>query len=96
MNEKVSVALAELAVDLRLKYKIDTEMQRGKKYPLTVFRSCNASTIKIQHDEFNDIYNIAIVKAHPKDCDNIDEYTDYQKGLTRGEVVVTIVRVLGL
>lgn len=90
-----SVELGELAVDLRLKYKLDAEMKVKNKYPLTVFRSYNSSYVKIRFDNIMKVFHIAIVKNSPKDTENIEDYTEYEKNLTKGEVIVRIVNVLG-
>lgn len=66
-----SIELGELAVDLRLKYKLDAEMKVENKYPLTVFRSYNSSYVKIRFDNIMKVFHIAIhycPKNYPKIC----------------------------
>lgn len=91
-----SVELAELAIDLRLKYKLDAELRWENKYPLTVFRSRQAESVKLKYDTIMQTYDIAVVKAHPNDAEDLEDYTEYEKELTRNEVVLRIVKVLGM
>jgi len=91
-----SVELAELAIDLRLKYKLDTEMKVKNKYPLTVFRSSNASIVKIKYDSIIKTYSIAIVKNPPRNAENLEDYTTYEKALSKNEMILKILQVLGL
>ncbi len=91
-----NVELAELAIDLRLKYKLDTQLRWENKYPLTVFRSRESNTVRVKFDTILKTYDIAIVKAHPKDMANVEDYTEYVKKLTRNELIIQIVKVLGL
>lgn len=91
-----SVELAELAIDLRLKYKLDTELKWENKYPLNVFRSRHAEAVVVKYDSILKTYNLGIVKAHPANTPDIEEYTEYVKGLSRNEAIVKIVKTLGM
>ncbi len=91
-----SVELSELAIDLRLNYKLDTELKWDLKYPLTVFRSKNAKIVKVKFDSILKTYDLAIVKEHPKDAVTLEDYTEYVKKLSRKEALLRIVKVLGL
>ena len=91
-----SVELSELAIDLRLNYKLDTELTWNNKFPLTVFRSKNSRTVKVKFDNILKTYDLAIVKEHPKDAVTLEDYTEYEKRLTKKEAILRIVKVLGL
>jgi len=91
-----SVELSELAIDLRLNYKLDTELKWDQKYPLTVFRSKTSKTVKVKFDSIIKTYDLAIVKEHPKNTATLEDYTEYVKKLSRKDTILRIVKVLGL
>lgn len=95
-SNMVSIELSELAVNLRFKYKLDAEVKTKEKYPLTVFRNRNASTIKIQCNEVLHTFNIQIIKPHDANVDNLSQYIEYEKNLTKNEVILRVLKILGL
>ena len=91
-----SVELSELAIDLRLNHKLDTELTWSNKFPLTVFRSKTSKTVKVKFDNLLKTYDLAIIKEHPKDTVTLEDYTEYVKHLSRQEAVSRIVKTLGI